>query len=373
MVFIDWFYPGFRSGGPARSCYNLIEYFKGEYDFYVITRDSDYYENKPYDSIESNKWNKISEGLTVFYMSNDKLSFRNVKNLIAETKDVHKYLLNGIFSLHFTLFPLLAIKNKNNVLIFPRGMLANSALSVKPFKKKIFLWFAKAMGLYTGVKFIATSLSETQDIKSQLHLPDSLVSYAPNLPRSMSNIFLSKTKNAGEVALFYLGRISPEKNLHFALEVLKQSTLNITYNIYGVINNEQYWNTCEIKIKTLPPTIRVKYMGVVDSAQTDIVVKQHHFLFMPTTGENYGHSIVESLNMGCPVIISDQTPWKNLQQAGAGWDISLNEIDDFVNAIEQCVKMNQVEYDKMCESALNYSKNNIHDKKIVELNKKLFE
>ena len=39
LLFIDWFLPGTKSGGPVRSYANLISHFKDDYDFYVITRN----------------------------------------------------------------------------------------------------------------------------------------------------------------------------------------------------------------------------------------------------------------------------------------------------------------------------------------------
>ena len=42
LITIDWFLPGTKSGGPVRSYANMIAYFKNEFDFYIITRDTDY-------------------------------------------------------------------------------------------------------------------------------------------------------------------------------------------------------------------------------------------------------------------------------------------------------------------------------------------
>ena len=44
-----------------------------------------------------------------------------------------------------------------------------------------------------------------------------------------------------------------------------------------------------------------------------------------TSGENFGHAIIEALACGCPVIISDQTPWNDLESFGAGWVIPLDD------------------------------------------------
>ena len=47
LVFIDWFLPGTNSGGPVRSVSNMIEHLGGDYEFLVVTRDTDYCANKP--------------------------------------------------------------------------------------------------------------------------------------------------------------------------------------------------------------------------------------------------------------------------------------------------------------------------------------
>src|SRR3546814_17574361 len=37
-------------------------------------------------------------------------------------------------------------------------------------------------------------------------------------------------------------------------------------------------------------------------------------------GENYGHVIAEALEAGLRLLISDQTPWRGLAEAGVGHD-----------------------------------------------------
>ena len=67
LVFIDWFRPGFRAGGPVQSCVNLIDHLKSEYDFSIITSDTDYMEDKPYAGIKSDEWIVREDGVRVYY------------------------------------------------------------------------------------------------------------------------------------------------------------------------------------------------------------------------------------------------------------------------------------------------------------------
>ncbi len=53
-------------------------------------------------------------------------------------------------------------------------------------------------------------------------------------------------------------------------------------------------------------------------------LRANHLLFLPTRSENFGHVILEALAAGCPVLLSDRTPWRNLARAGVGWDLPLD-------------------------------------------------
>ena len=82
LVFIDWYLPGYRGGGPIQSCANLIAHLNDNYDFYVVTRDTDYCETQPYQGIKSNEWNTLSNGTKVFYISSDNVKASTINKII---------------------------------------------------------------------------------------------------------------------------------------------------------------------------------------------------------------------------------------------------------------------------------------------------
>jgi glycosyltransferase involved in cell wall biosynthesis len=59
-------------------------------------------------------------------------------------------------------------------------------------------------------------------------------------------------------------------------------------------------------------------------------------LFLPSLGENFGHVIVEALSAGCPILISDRTPWRGLAERGVGWDLPLEDPAGFRGVIDAC-------------------------------------
>jgi hypothetical protein len=56
LITIDWFLPGTLSGGPVRSYANIIDHLKDDFEFYIITRNTDYGADAPYENITPNTW-----------------------------------------------------------------------------------------------------------------------------------------------------------------------------------------------------------------------------------------------------------------------------------------------------------------------------
>ncbi len=42
LVFIDWYKPYFKAGGPVRSMVNLVDHLADRIDFHIVTGDRDY-------------------------------------------------------------------------------------------------------------------------------------------------------------------------------------------------------------------------------------------------------------------------------------------------------------------------------------------
>jgi glycosyltransferase involved in cell wall biosynthesis len=85
---------------------------------------------------------------------------------------------------------------------------------------------------------------------------------------------------------------------------------------------------------------------------------RHGLFFLPTANENFGFVILEALLAGCPVLISDQTPWRNLAEKGIGWDLPLSRPDLIRAALQRCIAMDAQSHRSMSirarEFALDY-------------------
>ena len=82
--------------------------------------------------------------------------------------------------------------------------------------------------------------------------------------------------------------------------------------------------------------------------------------------------ILKALCAGCPVLISDQTPWRDLEEKGVGWDLPLSKPEMFQEVLQRCVDMNDDEYVKWSERARKYGLGVLKADGVVEMNRKLF-
>ena len=156
------------------------------------------------------------------------------------------------------------------------------------------------------------------------------------------------------------------------MQILKHTKQNIQFDFFGPIYSQEYFEECKQAIEELPPNVKATYKGTIESNEVVNVISSYHFMFMPTTGENFGHIILQSLSVGCPVIISDKTHWKDLKTKNIGWDSPLNKLSEFSETIDSTAKITQVDYNTMSKSAFDYAQQYIHNPEFVEQNRHLF-
>ncbi len=371
LVFIDWFRPAYKAGGPIQSVVNLVNKLQ-EFDFWICTSDKDIGSTSSLDNIALNQWSNYSNNCQVIYISAEKRNKSFFSKIFNEVNPSVIYF-NSMFSMHFTLMPYLTLKKKNTKLILaPRGMLGSGPLSSKAFKKKLFIQSSKITGLFKKVYWHVSSQIEANDVKNSFGNSAKTI-IAPNLSISNKIGLKHSEKKVGTLNLFTISRIARIKNIHRTLAFLK-SKLNgeVHFHIYGPLEDDSYWKECLHAISALPKNIRVIYHGELHPNEVQQTINAFHFLMMPTEHENYGHSIVESFLACKPVIISDQTPWKNLEKKNVGWEIPLGNPEKFVQVIQRALDMNQEDYSRMSENALNYGNTISNDKSVLEANRVLF-
>ena len=372
LVFMDWYLPGFRGGGPIRSVSNMLNRLKNHLSFSIITRDSDYCFPIPYENVKSDSWESSPDGLRCYYFSQSTLTFLRLIRLVRKEKWDVLYI-NGLYSIYFSVVPLLISRIFNYpAIVAPRGMLSSGSMGTRHFRKRFYLILARYLGFFKNAEFHATSQNELEDIKK--HFGTSIpAKYAPNLPGDLGGQPAKTTKSKGCVKLVSIARVSPEKNIDFALQLLHEVKGKVEFDVYGSIYDKRYWEACLRIMETLPGNVTVNYKDSLEPAEIRGILKKGDFLLLPTTGENFGHIIFESFSVGTPVIISDQTPWRDLEKKKIGWNIPLSERGEYINKIEYAIGMDDDEYGEMSNNSLNYAREYLNDPMPIKLMREIFQ
>lgn len=352
LVFIDWYKPHFKAGGPVRSMVNLVEHLGSEVDLHIVTGDRDYTASDANAQLVVDRWTTQDLGEQVWYASPAGRSMQRWKTLLRERQWDAVYI-NGMWSRWSSLLPLWLLRGSTlRRIVAVRGMLAPGVMVQKSLLKRLVILALRATGCFKGVEFQATSAEEVEDVQRWIG-PRTKVHLVPNLGRRISDGPRPPiVKKPGELRLVSVGRIAPEKNTLFAIERLRALTGDVRFDLYGTVYDEEYWQQCQRAIAQLPPHVRVQWQGELSPDQVPVVLAAAHVTFMPSLGENFGHSMLESLSVGRPLLISDRTPWKDLERQHAGWDLPLERPESFRSVLERLLSMDDTAYQDWSQGAL---------------------
>ena len=354
MIFIDWFLPGYKAGGPIRSVANLVEALYEQYDFSIVTTDRDLGDKEAYEEIETDTWIDRDQ-YRVWYASPNHQSYRHLRNIVFNNEFDVLYC-QSMFSLKYTLFPpwtCRALRPESKMVLAPRGMLHKGAIGLKSRKKKLFLKVFRLLQLHKAVTFQATDDQEEADIRKWMGEME--VVQVKNVPRPRLPEPADLEKQPGKLRLVFFSRLTIKKGVHQVLEALAGQEAEIELDLYGVQDEPEYWERCQGLIAELPSNIQVAYRGTVPPQETSATLQQYHAFVMPTQGENFGHAIFEALAAGRPVVISDQTPWRGLEEVKAGWDLPLDDTTALAGKIRSLAGMDQESWNELAAGARQHA------------------
>ena len=61
------------------------------------------------------------------------------------------------------------------------------------------------------------------------------------------------------------------------------------------------------------------------------------------------------LAAGCPLLISDETIWTEIEEREVGWRIPLSAPERYIEQIKDCIDMDNDRYSRMSEAARKYA------------------
>tara|TARA_B100001287_G_scaffold237831_1_gene210989 strand:+ start:16952 stop:18079 length:1128 start_codon:yes stop_codon:yes gene_type:complete len=359
LIFIDWYYPASKAGGPISSVLNMVNLLHKNFDFFIVTGSKDLNSQNNLQDVILNNWQSVGFA-KVIYLDNKYQKIKKLKEVVNKIKPDIIYV-NGIFSRFFSVLPIYLFDNYYSIIVNPRGMFGEGALEIKKIKKLFFIFFTRIFSFYKNVIWHVSNINEYNQLVTNLN---SKIRFyiSPNIPRQIH--FYKKQKNEQNLKLISVGRVCKIKNFEFLIKLLSKVDFQCELSIIGPIEESNYFNFLQKSIQKLPKNIKVRFTGLLEKNQLDQEIINSDLLISTSLNENYGHSIVEALAYGRPVLISEFCPWDGLSDLNAGYRLPL-DINLFLAKLILFAKMDNKTY-----SSYNYGARNYYEKFILTENLK---
>lgn len=271
--------------------------------------------------------------------SSEKIKYLNnpIRALIFIKNNHYKYnsiYLNSFFSPSWTILPYIFLKMlgfKGDIIFFPRGELKKNALTFKSVRKYFYLRFFERILNSKSNIFIVSDQLEAKDLfrifpnNNSVIVPDFLPPYRKPI---------NKPNELNKFNLVFISHLRRSKNLMFVLKLLKKLPEDFYLTVYGNTDDPFYFNECMSFISQNDIKCRVHLKGLINHDKIIDTFTDHNFFIFPTTTENFGYVILESMLGGCIPIISKYTPWSEMEDfPGLFLDLDLQIWSDNLLAI----------------------------------------
>ena len=354
LIIMGTYLPGRKGGGAVVSIENMTNALGDEYRFGILTSDRDIGDRKRYKNITGGRWIKVGKA-KVKYVNPLSLSFSTILKTWRRFDVIYICGFFNVYTLCALILKKIGLLDKK-IIVSPMGSLTYGAYSLKKQKKELWLKLCQKTGLLESINWAVTSELEKKEMLDVTQIPDpSLVYITPDIPKEYSFKTLHKSKDKGSIKIAWISRISAKKNLIGAIETLAGVSGDVHFDIYGPAEDARYMELCREKLKALPANIKWQEHGIIDAKTVERVFAGSHVFLFETLSENYGHVIYEALAHGCPCIISDKTPWLDLNDRGVGFCIDLDDKKGFCDALQYYINMDEEQFGIVSGKCVEYA------------------
>ena len=362
LILAGRYLPGYKDGGPVRSIINLVNVFGREYDINIVCLDRDHGDLHAYPDVKVGEYNRVGDA-NVYYADSDAYNMRLIEKL-SDGMDV--VYCCGLYDSYAR--DVMKLNKQHRIkcplVVASMGSFSPKALAIKSVKKKLFFFVMKLSGMFGNITWSVTSKREEAELKAVIGRNAETI-IAEDLPRT-DILSHEKIKREGHLDVIFLSRISRKKNLLTAARILKglPEQFSCDFDVYGIMEDPEYFRECEEVLKTLPQNVNYRYMGEVNPENVLKTLSDYDVFLFPTLGENYGHVIAEAMAAGTVPVISDETPWLNLSESDAGYSVSLDDLSTFTGILSALASEDEDSYRKRIENVKKYIEN--HNKKSID-------
>jgi glycosyltransferase involved in cell wall biosynthesis len=371
LIVYHTYLPSEFAMGPVSAIRHLAECMGHDYEIRLLTLNHDFVTGEKLFSADHQV--ASTDGASIEYLPR---GFRGLRILWQRLREPHEVLeIHSGFDRHLAIPALvltrMGIVNGTRAFHSPHGIFLPIDMSRGAFKKRLYCALADVFNLYKNVVHLASSPGEVADIRRWHRRTQRIVEMPHFVDAQLgTNRVAPRSKRPQSLKIAFVGRIALQKNFMFAIEVVRALGVESQMDVFGEADPD-YWPACDAALNAGTGLCKVNLHGHVPQTRLLDILPNYDVLLHPTSGENFGYSIIEALGLGVPVLLSDKSPWLDIEKVGAGWVVPLSDHGAFVARLTEIFNMG-TEWQSLRESALNYAREKIENERSRKLRASLY-
>lgn len=246
------------------------------------------------------------------------------EQLIAACDIVH---IHGPWSSSNLQVARIARRCKKPYVVSAHGMLDDWSMAQGAAKKRLFLRLFGSRMLDGALAVHCAAQAEAAQVAQHTHAPTRVVALPMDLApyRDLPGPPLAQEhfKLRPHVpTLLFLSRLHPKKGAEHAIDALaalRAGGTDCDLILAGPPQDAVYTRTLEDRVKSLELQSHARFVGMVDGTLKLSLMQAAAALVLPTSQENFGFVLLESLACGTPVFTTKGVDlWSELEASGAG-------------------------------------------------------
>jgi glycosyltransferase involved in cell wall biosynthesis len=240
-------------------------------------------------------------------------------------------------------------RHERPYVLMPHGMLDPYSLSVRRWRKALYLWAIEGINISSARRIIYTTAEEARLAASEFNsLPRGcVIPLGGDAPRNnvedLASRFLETFPKArGRRQLLFLGRLHSKKGIDrvlMALPLVVKEFPDVLLTIAGD-GAPEFRETLIRLIAAQGMENNVLMTGRLDGSAKWGAYASAELFLLPSRQENFAITVAEAMQMGVPVIITEKVnTWPYVKEARAGLVLDERDINALLpHAIEKLLK-----------------------------------
>lgn len=342
---LEAIYPQVK-GGPALSVHFMAQGFAELGEEVVV-----YVPKKGKQRDKGFKYSVVTSG--AISILKYKLPIKYLVSLLWSRSDI--YYLNSFF--HPTTIVTLLFVGTGKVILAPRGELFKEVVSDSIFKKIwLKLFFNSFFSRFIQKKIKSFHVTSHEELLTVANLNIGIETVLlRNIYEPPIKIALPSSRSKRGDYIVHMSRISREKRIEKIILAFLKENSDLRLVIAGSkLDDEVYWNELNELVTNCSGSEKVSFTGVAVTGEEKIEILSNAFalVYFPLP-ENFGMVVAEALCYGTPVISGKTVPWSGLEERGAGYYCSIEDLHKNLSALRN---MSKDDYFTICINAHKYGK-----------------